>query len=99
MLQFILHAFVSFVGIRPPGSIVYLTNRQMAYVIDSKGPLVLPFTDSSGLPLRTKADFIDFGDTNESDLAVDSRDPLMTPKEAFNLLPSFLKSSLVNERP
>ncbi len=96
MLQFILHAFVGTVGIWPPGSIVYLTNRQMAYVIDSRGPIVIPFTDTHGHTLKRKSDFIDFGNTTGTgiDLAVDSRDPVITPKEAYNLLPSFLKDSL-----
>jgi HD-GYP domain-containing protein (c-di-GMP phosphodiesterase class II) len=97
MLQFVLHAFVTAVGIRPPGSIVYLTNRQMAYVIDSRGPIVLPFTDPHGLPLKEKAEFIDFGNPVDHELAVDSRDPLISPKEVFYLLPSFLRSSLFGE--
>ena len=97
MLQFVLHAFVTAVGIRPPGSIVYLTNRQMAYVIDSKGPIVLPFTDTHGSPLKKKSDFIDFGNPVDNELAVDSRDPLISPKEVFYLLPSFLRSSLFGE--
>lgn len=92
MLQFILHAFVGTVGIHPPGSIVYLTNRQMAYIIDSRGPIVLPFTDTRGLSLATKSDYIDLG--SDARLAVDSRDPVITPREAYKLLPSFLKSSL-----
>ena len=50
LLQFILHAFVNAVGLHPPGSVVYLTNQQMAYVLDSKGPIVLPFTDARWAP-------------------------------------------------
>ena len=95
MLQFILHAFIDAVGIRPPGSIVYLTNRQMAYIVDSNGPIVLPFTNDLGQPLKA-ADYIDFGNLPEKDsgLAVDSRDPVITPKEAYNLLPPHLRQSL-----
>lgn len=93
MLQFILHAFVDTVGLCPPGSVVYLTNQQMAYVIDSHGPIVLPFTDAHGQTLRTKADPIDFGDDSRShvNLAIDSREPRISPKEAYQSLPSFLK--------
>jgi HD-GYP domain-containing protein (c-di-GMP phosphodiesterase class II) len=94
MLQFVLHAFVNTVGIRPPGSIVYLTNRQMAYVIDSNGPIVLPFTDTHGAPLKAKADFIDFGNIRDPGFSIDSRDPDISPKEAFKLIPSFLRTSL-----
>ena len=96
MLQFILHAFVNTVGIYPPSSVVYLTNQQMAYVIDSKGPIVLPFTDDQGRPLRIKSDPIDFGDDTRSGamLAIDSREPLISPKEAYQSLPSFLKDIL-----
>jgi hypothetical protein len=97
MLQFVLHAFVTAVGIRPPGSIVYLTNRQMAYVLDSNGPIVLPFTDTHGQPLNKKAEFIDFGNPAGNDLAVDSRDPLISPKEAYYLLPSDLRDSLFGD--
>lgn len=94
MLQFILHAFVDTVGLCPPGSVVYLTNQQMAYVIDSKGPIVLPFTDTDGRTLRAKADPIDFGDDSRAhaNLAIDSREPMISPKEVYQSLPYFLKS-------
>lgn len=97
MLQFVLHAFISAVGIWPPGSIVYLTNSQMAYVIDSNGPIVLPFTDAKGQPLQSsKASYIDFGGITSPDAgpAIDSRDPLMSPKEVYQMLPPFLRNSL-----
>jgi HD-GYP domain-containing protein (c-di-GMP phosphodiesterase class II) len=96
VLQFILHAFISAVGIWPPGSIVYLKNRQMAYVIDSKGPIVLPFTDTQGQPLKSRPDFIDFGGNTNPDTgpAIDSRDPLISPKEVYQMLPPFLRNSL-----
>jgi HD-GYP domain-containing protein (c-di-GMP phosphodiesterase class II) len=99
VLQFICHAFISAVGIWPPGSIVFLKNRQMAYVIDSKGPIVLPFTDPTGQPLATKSDFIDFsGNTNpDTGPAIDSRDPLISPKEVYQMLPPFLRDSLFGD--
>jgi HD-GYP domain-containing protein (c-di-GMP phosphodiesterase class II) len=96
VLQFILHAFISAVGIWPPGSIVYLNNRQMAYVIDSKGPIVLPFTDTRGKPLASRPDCIDFGGNTNPDIgpAIDSRDPLLSPREVYDMLPPFLRDGL-----
>ena len=101
LLQFILHAFVNTVGLHPPGSVVYLTNQQMAYVLDSRGPIVLPFTDAQGHPLKRKADPMDFGNTAKStgNLAIDSREPLITPKEAYSSLPLYLKRMLFSDRP
>ena len=40
-LQLLLHAFIKSVGIYPPGSVVNLMNQQLAYVLDSDGPVVL----------------------------------------------------------
>ena len=101
MLQFILHAFVNTVGLHPPGSVVYLTNQQMAYVLDSKGPIVLPFTDVHGHPLKRKAEPLDFGNAAKPDsaLAIDSREPLISPKEAYSSLPLFLRDMLFPDRP
>ena len=92
MLQYALHAFVKSIGIYPPGSIVYLRNGQMAYVLDSGGPIVIPFTDTQGATLTTKPDPMDMGDSNiaETD-RVDSRKSIKTPREVYNLLPPYLK--------
>jgi len=101
VLQFILHAFISAVGIWPPGSIVYLTNHQMAYVIDSKGPIVLPFTDTKGRPLTSsKADYINIGGNTrpETGPVIDSRDPLLSPKEVYQMMPPFLRKSLYGDK-
>ena len=51
VLQFILHAFVKTIGLYPAGSIVFLKNGQMAYVLESDGPIVIPFTDKGQDPL------------------------------------------------
>lgn len=101
LLQFILHAFVTTVGLHPPGSIVYLTNHQMAYVLDSKGPIVLPFTDVHGNTLKRKADPMDFGSTARSagDLAIDPEEPLISPREAYSSLPLYLKEMLFPDLP
>jgi HD-GYP domain-containing protein (c-di-GMP phosphodiesterase class II) len=92
MLQFVLHAFVESVGLYPPGSIVYLKNGQMAYILESNGPLVIPFTDNSENTLGVKPDPIDIGrpDTDAL-LKIDSERSIKTPREVYNLLPSYIK--------
>jgi|UPI00034CF2E3 hypothetical protein len=34
----------------------------MAYVLDSKGPITIPFTDKNGVTLKYRSDPIDLGD-------------------------------------
>ncbi|HKL01069.1 MAG TPA: HD domain-containing phosphohydrolase [Desulfotignum sp.] len=97
MLQFILHAFVKSIGIYPPGSIVFLKNRQMAYVLESKGPLVLPFTDTSGNTLHRSSDPVDLAEQDADPvLAIDSSRSIRTPKEVYNLLPEFLREAAMS---
>lgn len=97
MLQFILHAFVKSIGIYPPGSIVFLKNRQMAYVLESKGPLVLPFTDTSGNTLHRSSDPVDLGEQGADPiLSIDSSRSIRSPKEVYNLLPEFLRQAAVS---
>lgn len=92
MLQFILHAFVKSIGIYPPGSIVFLKNGQMAYVLESNGPLVIPFTDTSGDPLTDHPDPLDLGAPDADALhRVDSDRSVRTPKEVYNRLPGYLR--------
>lgn len=92
MLQYILHAFVKSIGIYPPGSIVYLRNGQMAYVLESNGPLVLPFTDNNENTLTKKPDPIIISGTNEEpSRMVDNRRSVITPKEVYDRLPQYLK--------
>lgn len=93
VLQYILHSFVKSIGIYPPGSIIYLRNGQMAYVLDSKGPIVLPFTDTQGQTLIRKPDPIDIGDPGTAPIhKADNRRSVKTPKQVYGLLPSFMKS-------
>ena len=96
MLQYILHAFVKSIGIYPPGSIVFLQNGQMAYVLDSNGPLVLPFTDEKGNTLKYKPDPV-IADTSAENNAcvVDNRKSVQSPKEVYNFLPNYLRNFLV----
>ncbi len=91
MLQFILHAFVSSIGLYPPGSIVFLKNGQMAYVLESRGPIVLPFTDTDLAPLSAQPDPFDVSTKNTS-FQVDADRSVQTPKEVYDSLPSFIKT-------
>lgn len=92
MLQYILHAFVRSIGIYPPGSIVFLKNGQMAYVLESRGPLVLPFTDTRENRLLRKPDPIRidpslFGDRH----VIDDGRTVKNIKKVYDLLPDYLK--------
>ncbi len=92
ILQYILHSFVKSIGIYPPGSIVFLRNGQMAYVLESAGPIVLPFTDEQENTLRNKPDPLDIGDSGVAKVKmVDSRKSVKMPKDVYDILPSFIK--------
>lgn len=93
MLQFILHSFVNTVGIYPPGSMVFLRDGRMAYIIESKGPIVIPFTDTHKTTLTDQQDPIDLSviEGTEEQLKIDRRKPVISPAEGYNILPSFLK--------
>jgi len=95
MLQYILHAFVKSIGIYPPGSIVFLQNGQMAYVLESSGPLVLPFTDEKGSTLKSKPDPV-VADTSANDnlYGVDNRRSVKSPKDVYHSLPGYLRNFL-----
>lgn len=98
LLQFILHAFVKSIGIYPTGSIIYLVNGQMAYVLDSHGPLVIPFTDTHGETLTQRADPLDLGDKAlDTSLKADGYRKVQSPVEVFDRLPAYLKSTLSQE--
>lgn len=98
LLQLILHSFVKTVGIYPAGSVITLKNGQQVYVIDSNGPVVLPFTDPSGSPLRSLADPIDLEEAEKRDpfLVVDRHTELISPIAAYEHLPQYLRHELVN---
>ncbi len=92
MLQFVLHAFVNSVGRYPPGSIVYLKNGQMAYVLESRGPLVIPFTDNWENRLEVKPDPIDMeSPETKAHWKIDVDRSVKSPREVYNLLPSYIK--------
>ena len=93
LLQVVLHSFVKAVGIYPPGSILTLRNGQMAYVLLSDGPIVLPFTDTKSQPLTNKPDPIDLGsvDILESpEIQIDNRKAMKAPADVIDLLPSYI---------
>ena len=93
MLQYILHSFVKSIGIYPPGSIVYLRNGQMAYVLESTGPLVLPFTDKQENTLKNKPDPVNIGAREvKKEQMVNSRKNVKRPKDVYDILPSFIKT-------
>jgi len=93
MVQYILHAFVKSIGIYPPGSIIFLRNGQMAYVLESVGPLVIPFTDNKGNTLRKKPDPIDISAPGtDEEKKVDNRRSVKTPKDVFDILPPYIKN-------
>lgn len=92
LLQYVLHSFIKSIGIYPPGSIVFLRNGQMGYVLESKGPFIIPFTDTNGERLSTKPDPLDLNDSDLDDsLKIDNRRSIKTPLQVYDLLPSYLK--------
>ncbi len=91
MLQFIMHSFVKSIGIYPPGSVVTTRNGQMAYVLDSEGPLVIMLTDTSGNLIDKESSPLLL--EKNGDMAVDNRKPLKSPVEAYEILPDYLKIS------
>lgn len=93
LLQFLLHAFVKSIGRHPPGSIVYLKNGQMAYVLESDGPLVIPFTDTSENTLEVKPDPIDMGSPDSAPWQIDSERSLRSPREVYNRLPLYIRNA------
>ncbi|MDF1613966.1 HD-GYP domain-containing protein [Desulfurivibrio dismutans] len=92
LLQYILHSFVNSVGIYPPGSVVALTDGRQCYVMDSKGPVLLPITDFQGKTLSRKQDPIKMvKGTAEPDLKIDRRRPPLSPLAAYKILPDYLR--------
>ncbi len=97
-LQFILHSFLNAVGTYPAGSILFLKNGQMCYVLISDGPIVLPLTDSRGSTLTVKPEPIDLADERlvETTLRIDSQKPVKSPIEVYDVLPAYLKETILN---
>ena len=99
MLQFIVLSFVKILGIYPPGSIIHLRGGQMAYVLESKGPIVLPFTDTEGRTLQQQPDPVDLSDPQISDpvmMQIDRRGSLDSPIDVYDHLPEYLKKTVRN---
>lgn len=94
LLQYILHSFVKSVGIYPPGSIVSLTNGQLAYVLDSQGPVLLPVTNEQGETLKSKPDALVLDRGERTGLSIDRRKPPIAPVEAYKILPDYLRKTL-----
>ena len=94
ILQFILHAFVKCIGIYPAGSVVFLQDDQLAYVLDSKGPIIIPFTDRNGTPLKKAADPVDLGEKTMQKLwkMNQNKEPI-SPAMVYDKLPPFLKKA------
>ncbi len=63
----------------------------MAYVLESRGPIVLPFTDADLAPLSTQPDPFDVG-TKNTLFQVDTDRSVQTPKEVYDTLPPFIKT-------
>lgn len=91
MLQFLLFSFVKLLGVYPPGSVVYLKNGQMAYVLDSSGPVVLPFTDSREMPLSSPGDALNLSKCRKEEVQVDRYRPVKSPREVQEILPTYLR--------
>ena len=96
-LQLLLHAFVKSIGIYPPGSVVHLLDNRLAYILDSEGPIVLPFTDERGESIPKQPDPIDLGDKDmlSAGLTVDNERPLVAPLDAHRMFPKYLRQAPV----
>ncbi len=95
-LQLVLYSFFTVVGIYPPGSIISLTNGQMAYVMHSKGPIVIPFTDSHNKPLHQIAEPVDISAQDHADkkLGINPKSPIIPPENVYNKLPPYLRDMI-----
>ena len=96
LLQFIVDSFVRTVGIYPAGSVVQLRDGQKAYVLDSEGPIVIPFTSREGSVFRVMQDPMDLKETERRnpEFGIDRRAALASPAEAYESLPHYLKEPI-----
>ncbi len=77
--------------------IVFLRNGQMAYVLDSNGPFILPFTDAKGTTLGSEQNpFIINSSGIDQAKMIDNRRSLKKPKDVFDSLPSYIKKTIKN---
>ena len=94
MLQLILYAFVKELGTCPEGSILTLQNGQCVYVINSRGPEVIIFTDQAGDTIEKPEQVINLSspDSKSQNLIIDNQYLPKTPVEMFNRLPGYLRN-------
>lgn len=94
-LQYVLHSFIKSVGIYPAGSVVTLNNGQLAYVLDSNGPVLLPVTDTNGETLTHKPELLTLNrGQGDQKLAIDRNQPPVCPLEAYKILPDYLRRTI-----
>ncbi len=93
MLQFIVDSFIRTIGVYPSGSVVKLRNGQQAFIVDSQGPIVVPFTTKDGVPFESLQDPINLGeaDPRDSEYGIDRRATQVPPITAYESLPDYLK--------
>jgi hypothetical protein len=80
--------------------VVTLINGQKAFVLESNGPLVLPFTNAEGDTLSKHLEPIDLGekDSIRGEVKIDNSKPLLSPRNAYDILPAFLKAIVRQEQ-
>lgn len=95
LLQFIVDSFIRTVGIYPAGSIVKLRNGQKAFIIDSRGPIVVPFTSKEGTPFTIMKDPVNIEDVEKRnpEFGIDRHATLSSPVEEYKFLPKYLQIS------
>lgn len=93
ILQLILYSFVKELGTCPEGSILTLKNGQSVYVINSRGPEVIIFTDRAGHTIEKPGKVINLSSRNSNgqNLFIDNQHLPKTPVEMFNRLPGYLR--------
>ena len=96
ILKLVLHSFVKSIGILPPGSIVELKTKQMAYVLDSEGPVIIPFTDNKGNTLTTISEPMDLSEANTL-FEINPEKALISPSDTYNVLPAFLREAIAGD--
>ena len=96
ILRHIIHCFVNEVGIYPAGSVVYHNNGQMSFILDSEGPMLLPFTDTNGEPLHEKPEVIVMGKNRNlsHDLMINTQKPIISPKKVYAILPDYIREAI-----
>jgi HD-GYP domain-containing protein (c-di-GMP phosphodiesterase class II) len=91
-LQLILHSFLKSIGNVPSGSIIKLKNKQRAFVMDRQGPVIILITDDRGEKLKNIPDPINLSDSDlRKKYEIDTNINLCSPKDSYNILPTFLK--------